>query len=155
MDKAAVVRIGNGLNTQNDMSNGILLLGVKVGNQKLVKKLVKCENWIRDDTIDQRNQKRNGVDWAYPFEEKKLFVLTLSVGLEGYHVHSDGRHVTSFPYHTRHLEMSSAWQALPLSDGPVELFIGILSAGNHFTERMVVRKSWMQSKLIKLANVVA
>ncbi|KAF3322041.1 putative beta-1,3-galactosyltransferase 19 [Carex littledalei] len=39
--------------------------------------------------------------------------------------------------------MSPEWQALPLPDGPVELFIGILSAGNHFAERMAVRKSWM------------
>lgn len=51
--------------------------------------------------------------------------------------------------------MSSEWKALPLSGGPVELFIGILSAGNHFAERMAVRKSWMQSRLIKSSNVVA
>jgi hypothetical protein len=37
----------------------------------------------------------------------------------------------------------------------VELFIGILSAGNHFAERMAVRKSWMQHKLIKSSHVVA
>ncbi|OVA13458.1 Galectin [Macleaya cordata] len=165
---------------------------------------VKCEKWIRDD--DNRSEeskakwwlnrligrtKKVTIDWAYPFEEKKLFVLTLSAGLEGYHVNVDGRHVTSFPYRTgfvledatglslngdievhsifaaslptshpsfepqRHLEMSSSWQAPPLPDGPVELFIGILSAGNHFAERMAVRKSWMQSKLIKSSNVVA
>lgn len=35
------------------------------------------------------------------------------------------------------------------------MFIGILSAGNHFAERMAVRKSWMQHKLIKSSNVVA
>jgi hypothetical protein len=29
-----------------------------------------------------------------------LFVLNLSAGFEGYHVSIDGRHVTSFPYHT-------------------------------------------------------
>lgn len=40
------------------------------------------------------------VDWPYPFEEEKLFVLTISAGLEGYHVNVDGRHVTSFPYRT-------------------------------------------------------
>ncbi|XP_042499168.1 hydroxyproline O-galactosyltransferase GALT6-like [Macadamia integrifolia] len=51
-------------------------------------------------------------------------------------------------------EMSSRWQAPPLPDGPVELFIGILSAGNHFAERMAVRKSWMQSKLIRSSQVV-
>ncbi|XP_062168878.1 hydroxyproline O-galactosyltransferase GALT6 [Alnus glutinosa] len=55
----------------------------------------------------------------------------------------------------RHLEFSSRWKAPPLPDGDVELFIGILSAGNHFAERMAVRKSWMQHKLIKSSNVVA
>ena len=40
------------------------------------------------------------VDWPYPFAEGKLFVLTLSAGLEGYHISVDGRHVTSFPYRT-------------------------------------------------------
>lgn len=55
----------------------------------------------------------------------------------------------------RHLEMSNEWKAPPLSGGPVELFIGILSAGNHFAERMAVRKSWMQSRLIKSSKVVA
>lgn len=55
----------------------------------------------------------------------------------------------------RHLEMSSKWRAPPLPEGKVEMFIGILSAGNHFAERMAVRKSWMQHKLIKSSNVVA
>ncbi|XP_043704594.1 hydroxyproline O-galactosyltransferase GALT6-like [Telopea speciosissima] len=55
----------------------------------------------------------------------------------------------------RLLEMSSKWQAPPLPEGPVEFFIGILSAGNHFAERMAVRKSWMQSKLIRSSKVVA
>ncbi|KAK1552953.1 hypothetical protein Q3G72_026301 [Acer saccharum] len=55
----------------------------------------------------------------------------------------------------KHLEMSSKWQAPPLPDGHVELFIGILSAGNHFAERMAVRKSWMQHKLITSSKVVA
>jgi hydroxyproline O-galactosyltransferase 2/3/4/5/6 len=39
-------------------------------------------------------------DWSYPFVEGRLFVPTLSAGLEGYHVSVDGRHVTSFPYRT-------------------------------------------------------
>ncbi|KAL5761897.1 hypothetical protein ACOSP7_018161 [Xanthoceras sorbifolium] len=55
----------------------------------------------------------------------------------------------------KHLEMSSKWRAPPLPDGHVELFIGILSAGNHFAERMAVRKSWMQHKLITSSKVVA
>ena len=54
-----------------------------------------------------------------------------------------------------HLERSPKWKAPSLPNGRVELFIGILSAGNHFAERMAVRKSWMQHKLIKSSHVVA
>ncbi|KAL0385660.1 UNVERIFIED_CONTAM: Hydroxyproline O-galactosyltransferase GALT6 [Sesamum radiatum] len=54
----------------------------------------------------------------------------------------------------RHLEFSPEWKAPSLPTGPVGLFIGILSAGNHFAERMAVRKSWMQYKTVKPANVV-
>ncbi|EEE62846.1 hypothetical protein OsJ_17649 [Oryza sativa Japonica Group] len=43
-------------------------------------------------------QKEMNFDWPYPFVEGRLFVLTISAGLEGYHVNVDGRHVTSFPY---------------------------------------------------------
>lgn len=55
----------------------------------------------------------------------------------------------------QHLEMFEKWQAPRLPDGPVELLIGILSAGNHFAERMAVRKTWMQHKLIRSSQVVA
>ncbi|KAE8688278.1 putative beta-1,3-galactosyltransferase 20 [Hibiscus syriacus] len=165
---------------------------------------VKCEKWIRDDDNGSEDSKatwwlkrligqKNKVafDWPYPFVEGKLFVLTLSAGLEGYHINVNGRHVTSFPYRTgflledatglslkgdldvhsiyaaslstshpsfapqKHLERLSKWKAPPLPDGNVELFIGILSAGNHFADRMAVRKSWMQHKLIKSSRVVA
>jgi len=51
--------------------------------------------------------------------------------------------------------MSSRWKAPSLSVGSVELFIGVLSAANHFAERMAVRKSWMQHRRIKSSNVVA
>lgn len=54
-----------------------------------------------------------------------------------------------------HLEMSDRWKAAPVFGEYVELFIGILSAGNHFAERMAVRKSWMQHDLIKSSHVVA
>uniref|UniRef100_K7MRQ7 Galectin domain-containing protein n=1 Tax=Glycine max TaxID=3847 RepID=K7MRQ7_SOYBN len=54
-----------------------------------------------------------------------------------------------------HLELLPQWKAPPLVHVNVELFIGILSAGNHFAERMAVRKSWMQHKLIKSSNVVS
>jgi hypothetical protein len=165
---------------------------------------VKCDKWIRDDDDHSEESKATWwlnrligrtkkvtFEWPFPFAEGKLFVLTLSAGLEGYHVNVDGRHVTSFPYRTgfaledatglslngdvdvhsifavslptshpsfapqKLLEKSSRWRAPPLPDGPVELFIGILSAGNHFAERMAVRKSWMQHRLIKSSNVVA
>lgn len=74
---------------------------------------MKCEKWIRDD--DERSEKSKAAwwlnrligpkkqvnfDWPFPFVEGRLFVLTLSAGLEGYHVSVDGRHVTSFPYRT-------------------------------------------------------
>ncbi|CAA7395331.1 unnamed protein product [Spirodela intermedia] len=172
-------------------------------DEEAVDGLAKCEKWMRnDDDLSKESQTSRwlnrlmgrteelSVDWPYPFVEGRLFVLTLAAGPEGYHVHVDGRHVTSFPYRTgfvledatglslkgdidvrsviaaslpvshpsfspkRHLEMSAQWQAPPLPDEPVELFIGILSAGNHFAERMAVRKSWMQS-IRKSQNVVA
>ncbi|CAA2969183.1 hydroxyproline O-galactosyltransferase GALT6-like [Olea europaea var. sylvestris] len=165
---------------------------------------VKCEKWIRDDDNHSEESratwwlkrligrtKKVTVDWPYPFVEGKLFVLTLSAGLEGYHINVDGRHVSSFPYRPgftledatglflngdidvhsifaaslptshpsfaqqRNLELSAKWQAPPLPTGPVELFVGILSAGNHFAERMAVRKSWLQLGSIKSMSFVA
>ncbi|CAN1265933.1 Hydroxyproline O-galactosyltransferase GALT6 [Linum perenne] len=165
---------------------------------------VKCEKWIRDDDNHSEESKATWwlsrligrtkkvtFDWPFPFVEEKMFVLTLTAGLEGYHVNVDGRHVTSFPYRTgftledatgltlygdvdvhsvfaaslpathpsfaphRHLEKSIVWRAPALPEGPVELFIGILSAGNHFAERMAVRKSWMRHRLIRTSHVVA
>ncbi|CAL9760942.1 unnamed protein product [Musa acuminata subsp. burmannicoides] len=174
-----------------------------MANEETVDGLPKCEKWIRDDDNQMEESKmawwlnrligrtkKISVNWPYPFAEDKLFVLTLSAGLEGYHVNVDGRHVTSFPYRTgfvledatglwvngdlhvqsifagslptshpsfapqKNLEMLAEWQALPLPDGPVELFIGILSAGNHFAERMAVRKAWMRT-VRKSSNMVA
>ncbi|XP_010275035.1 PREDICTED: hydroxyproline O-galactosyltransferase GALT2-like [Nelumbo nucifera] len=55
----------------------------------------------------------------------------------------------------RVLEMSEKWKASPLPKSPVQLFIGILSATNHFAERMAVRKTWMQFPEFKSSNVVA
>jgi len=49
----------------------------------------------------------------------------------------------------RLLDMSDKWKAPPLPEGPVDLFIGILSAGNHFADWMAVRKTWMHSKLVR------
>lgn len=53
------------------------------------------------------------------------------------------------------LEMSEKWRAQPLPKNPIQLFIGILSAANHFAERMAVRKTWMQYSAIKSSNAVA
>uniref|UniRef100_A0ACD5X5G1 Uncharacterized protein n=1 Tax=Avena sativa TaxID=4498 RepID=A0ACD5X5G1_AVESA len=153
----------------------------------------KCEKWTRgDDGAKSEESKvnwwlgsligkpdRDSVDGTYPFAEGKQFVLTITAGLEGYHVSVDDRHVASFPYRTgynledatglslngeldiesiaathlpkshpsfgpqRYLEMSEQWKAPPLPTEPVELFVGILSAANHFAERMAARKSWM------------
>jgi hypothetical protein len=75
---------------------------------------VKCEKWIHDDEHNRSEEwketwwlnrlmgrkKDVSIDWPYPFAEGKLFVLTISAGLEGYHITVDGRHVTSFPYRT-------------------------------------------------------
>ncbi|KAK9085919.1 hypothetical protein Sjap_026330 [Stephania japonica] len=54
----------------------------------------------------------------------------------------------------RVLEMSNKWKAHPLPKSPIQLFIGVLSATNHFAERMAVRKTWMQSAAVKASNVV-
>ncbi|KAJ4844208.1 Hydroxyproline O-galactosyltransferase galt2 [Turnera subulata] len=59
----------------------------------------------------------------------------------------------SFSPH-RVLEMSEKWKAQPLPRNPVRLFIGVLSASNHFAERMAVRKTWMQSSAMKSSDVV-
>uniref|UniRef100_A0A0D9W0B0 Galectin domain-containing protein n=1 Tax=Leersia perrieri TaxID=77586 RepID=A0A0D9W0B0_9ORYZ len=171
-------------------------------DEETVDGMVKCEKWIRDDEERSEQSKTSwwlnrligrtkiSVDWPYPFVEDRMFVLTLTAGLEGYHVNVDGRHVTSFPYRTgfvledatglslngdldvqsvfagtlptahpsfapqKQLEMLPIWQAPPLPEKPVEIFIGILSAGNHFAERMAVRKTWM-SAAQKSSNVVA
>jgi len=55
----------------------------------------------------------------------------------------------------RVLEMSQTWKARPLPKHPIMLFIGVLSASNHFAERMAVRKTWMQSAAIQSSDVVA
>nr|ACL54396.1 unknown [Zea mays] len=74
---------------------------------------LKCEKWIRDDDSKSEESKMKWwvkrligrpkdvrIIWPYPFTEGKLFVMTLTAGLEGYHVNVDGRHVASFPYRT-------------------------------------------------------
>jgi len=50
--------------------------------------------------------------------------------------------------------MSETWKASALPKHAVKLFIGVLSASNHFAERMAVRKTWMQAAAIKSSDVV-
>ena len=50
--------------------------------------------------------------------------------------------------------MLDKWKTPLLPEAPIDLFIGVLSAGNHFAERMAVRKSWMQYDVVKSSNVV-
>ncbi|KAF5738334.1 Galactosyltransferase family protein isoform 1 [Tripterygium wilfordii] len=162
----------------------------------------RCEKWVRNDIVDPKESKTTSwfkrfigreqkpeVTWPFPFVEGKLFILTLRAGVDGFHVHVGGRHLTSFPYRmgftlqdatglaikgavdvhsvyatalpTSHpsfspqrvLEISDKWKAHPLPEVPIRLFIGVLSATNHFAERMAVRKTWMQSSVIKSSHV--
>ncbi|KAL3643680.1 Hydroxyproline O-galactosyltransferase galt2 [Castilleja foliolosa] len=53
----------------------------------------------------------------------------------------------------RVLDFSEKWKSFPLPQGSVQLFIGVLSATNHFAERMAVRKTWMQSTPVKTSKV--
>lgn len=71
---------------------------------------LRCEKWSRNDNRDKESRttswfqrfigraKKPEVTWPFPFAEGKMFVLTLRAGLDGFHVISGGRHVTSFPY---------------------------------------------------------
>ena len=69
-------------------------------------------------------------------------------------------HATSLP--TSHpsfspqrvLSFSEEWKSHPLPHHGIQLFIGVLSANNHFAERMAVRKTWMQSLAVRSSNVV-
>ncbi|KAI7751090.1 hypothetical protein M8C21_020495 [Ambrosia artemisiifolia] len=54
----------------------------------------------------------------------------------------------------RVIEMSDKWKAKPWPHHRIQVFIGILSATNHFAERMAIRKTWMQSSAIKSSDVV-
>lgn len=62
---------------------------------------------------------------------------------------------TSHPSFSPHrvLDFSEKWKSPSIPQGDVQLFIGVLSATNHFAERMAVRKTWMQSIPIKTSEV--
>ncbi|CAN4080212.1 unnamed protein product [Withania somnifera] len=53
----------------------------------------------------------------------------------------------------RVLDFSEKWKSLPLSQNHIQLFIGVLSATNHFAERMAIRKTWMQASAIKSSDI--
>ncbi|CAI9089698.1 OLC1v1024318C1 [Oldenlandia corymbosa var. corymbosa] len=69
-------------------------------------------------------------------------------------------HATSLP--TSHpsfspqrvIDFAEQWKSSPLPSHNIQVFIGVLSATNHFAERMAVRKTWMQSAAIRSSNVV-
>ncbi|KAL2474976.1 putative beta-1 [Abeliophyllum distichum] len=51
------------------------------------------------------------------------------------------------------LEFFEKWRSHPIPQDNIQLFIGVLSATNHFAERMAIRKTWMQSLAIKSSKV--
>ncbi|XP_073313063.1 hydroxyproline O-galactosyltransferase GALT2-like isoform X2 [Primulina huaijiensis] len=53
----------------------------------------------------------------------------------------------------RVLDFSEKWKAHPMPESRFQLFIGVLSATNHFAERMTIRKTWMQSVAVKSSKV--
>lgn len=53
----------------------------------------------------------------------------------------------------RVLDFSEKWKAHSLSESQFQLFIGVLSATNHFAERMTIRKTWIQSVAVKSSKV--
>ncbi|CAA2976017.1 hydroxyproline O-galactosyltransferase GALT2 [Olea europaea subsp. europaea] len=53
----------------------------------------------------------------------------------------------------RVLEFLEKWKSQPIPQSNIQLFIGVLSATNHFAERMAIRKTWMQSSAIKSSKV--
>lgn len=99
--------------------------------------------------------------YSFLFSHLKGFTLEDATGLAvmgNVDVHSV--YATSLPTSHRSfspervLEMSDKWKARPLPEHPIRLFVGILSATNHFAERMAIRKTWMQSSPIKSSDVV-
>ncbi|KAI7985286.1 Hydroxyproline O-galactosyltransferase GALT6 [Camellia lanceoleosa] len=138
-------------------------------DDEIVDGQVKCEKWTSNNNSEEskgtwwlkrligRTKKVTG-DRQYPFAEGKLFVLTLIVGLEGYHVNVDGRHVASFPYQTGFAFEGTTRLSLNGDIDVHSIFAASLPTShprNHFNERTAVRRSWMQHNLIKSSNVVA
>ncbi|CAM8932532.1 unnamed protein product [Rhodiola kirilowii] len=125
--------------------------------------LAKCEKWISSDDTPGFEGYHLSVDGRHisSFPYRTSFALEDATGLwlnGDVDVHLDftaslpSSHPSNAPQ--KHLEMLEKWKAPAVLES-VELFIGVLSAGNHFAERMAVRKSWMQHKLIRSSRVVA
>jgi hypothetical protein len=53
------------------------------------------------------------------------------------------------------LEEGQMWKAPSYPMEEIDLFVGVMSSSNHFSERMAVRKTWFQSRSIQSSNVVA
>lgn len=53
------------------------------------------------------------------------------------------------------LEEGQMWKAPSYPMEEIDLFVGVMSSSNHFSERMAVRKTWFQSCSIQSSNVVA
>nr|GEX18306.1 hydroxyproline O-galactosyltransferase GALT2-like [Tanacetum cinerariifolium] len=122
-----------------------------------------------DDDMLGRAQKPE-VTWPFPFVEGRhvtSFPYRTGYTLEdatGLAINGDvdihSVYATALP--TSHpsfspqrvIEMSKKWKTKPLPHNPIRVFIGILSATNHFAERMAIRKTWMQSSAIKSSDVV-
>lgn len=45
-------------------------------------------------------------------------------------------------------------KAVELKNEPIDLFIGVLSASDHFIQRVAMRAAWFQSEPVKSAKVV-
>eukprot|EP00250_Pteridium_aquilinum_P007787 c17438_g1_i1 orf=290-2386(+) len=78
--------------------------------QEKVEGLSTCEKWLQEDgdkdaeepswwlrRLIERKEKPE-MSWRYPFAQNRSFIMTVRVGLEGYHTSVDGKHVTSFAY---------------------------------------------------------
>ncbi|KAH7545190.1 hypothetical protein FEM48_Zijuj01G0067600 [Ziziphus jujuba var. spinosa] len=172
----------DGLASKNDedmLVDGFVRCEKWMRNDIVDSKESKTTSWFK--RFIGREQKPE-VTWPFPFVEGRLFILTIRAGVDGYHISAGGRHgftledatglavkgdidihsvyATSLPAShpsfspQKVLEMSQKWKAHPLPNSPIQLFIGVLSATNHFAERMAVRKTWMQSSAIKSSSVV-
>jgi hypothetical protein len=54
----------------------------------------------------------------------------------------------------RVFEKWQLWRAPSLPKNPINLFIGVLSAPDHFAQRLAIRSAWFQSEPIKSSRVV-